>query len=399
MITAAAVLFGTVALIAGAQLYGVRGDAPPSATGEQALAAFSRYQESGDPRDLETTERLGGEARESDEDDALALEALSRAALSRHDFTAGLRFAREASRLAPHRVAPVGLQADALIELGRYEEAFRLAQLRLDARPDVESYARASYVAELGGRVDAASELMRAAAEAAPTGSFARSWAQVQLALLQMRTGATAAAERTLRRGAAERPGDPEFVINFGRLAAARGDLEAARRHYGAAIDALPDADHFAELAALEARLGDRAAASRAAERSRVGWAELAEIEDVGIERAVFQADLGAPREDVVAAARRARARRPSVTGDSALAWVLARAGRCEEAFRVATHSLRLGSRDPVMHFRAGFAAACAGHEARARVHLRTALTINPNFSVRWAPVARSLIGSAGRIT
>jgi hypothetical protein len=44
------------------------------------------------------------------------------------------------------------------------------------------------------------------------------------------------------------------------------------------------------------------------------------------------------------------------------------------------------------MLFHAGAAAHCAGATATARVWLAEALHLNPNFSVRWAPVARRML-------
>ncbi len=392
--SAFAVILASFGVVFVFQLAQARDGNVAPASGAQALASFSAYQEGGEPSSLARAERLAAAALDAEPQDSQAAEALARAALSRHAFGRGLELAQEARALAADRLAPLGLEADALIELGRYSEAFPLVQERLEARPDLESYARASYAAELRGQTSPAIELMRLAAEAAPPGSFGRAWAQVQLALLQIRTGHLVDAERVLNQALAERPDDPELTINLGRLAMARGDLGEARARYLSAIEELPDADHLMELGEIELALGNTAEASQAVTRSRAAWDDLEDIEDVGLERAVFIADLGVPTQKQITRARQARGRRPSVTGDSALAWVLARAGHCDEALAVARRSLRLGSRDPLMLFRAGFAASCAGHAEEAMRHLSAALAIAPYFSVRWSPVARGLLSA-----
>jgi Flp pilus assembly protein TadD len=89
-----------------------------------------------------------------------------------------------------------------------------------------------------------------------------------------------------------------------------------------------------------------------------------------------------------VALARKARAARPSIYGDDALGWSLARADRCDAAVKWSKRSLRLGTKDALLWFHRGYAAGCAGDTAGMRAWYAKALARNPHFSVRWAPVA-----------
>ena len=93
-----------------------------------------------------------------------------------------------------------------------------------------------------------------------------------------------------------------------------------------------------------------------------------------------------------VALARRARAERPSIYGDDALGWALARAGRCDEAVSWSQRSLRLGTRDALLWFHRGYAAGCCGDAAGMRTWYAKALALNPHFSVRFAPIARKAL-------
>jgi len=377
-----------------------RGRAPAAAaaSGAASLAAFAAFQQSGDPVDLERTEHLAAAVLARGPSDPEALEAQARAAGSRHDFRRSLTLARASLRQAPERVAPQGVAADALIELGRYHQAFALTERRLRLRPDLDAYARASYAAELRGRPTLAVRHMELAAGSGRVGGPQRGWALQQLAQLRLRLGDVAGAERAYAGLAAERPRDPELLIGHARVAAARGRLAAAARWYHRGIAELPDADHYAELAAVEAARGRRGAAEA---KAAVGLARgaldrLAATEDAGLERSLLVADWARPSADDIARARAARVRRPSVLGDAALAWTLTRAGRCREAAALATRSLRLGTRDPLLLFRAGQAAACAGESGVARRRLGAALAINPTFSPRWAPVARRRLAALG---
>ena len=110
------------------------------------------------------------------------------------------------------------------------------------------------------------------------------------------------------------------------------------------------------------------------------------------LDLALIQADFGRPAAAAVARARVAYRTRPGVIGDDVLGWVLTRSGRCGESLRYARRSLRLGTRDALMLFHAGMAAACAGRRGEAAGRLRAALALNPAFSVHWAPVARATL-------
>ena len=109
----------------------------------------------------------------------------------------------------------------------------------------------------------------------------------------------------------------------------------------------------------------------------------------VDLETAVFRADHGIQPAETVRLARRARAERPSIYGDDALGWALARAGRCRDAVRWLDRALRLGTKDALLYFHRGYAAGCAGDRRAMRAWYRRALEQSPAFSVRWAPVAR----------
>ena len=111
----------------------------------------------------------------------------------------------------------------------------------------------------------------------------------------------------------------------------------------------------------------------------------------VEVESAVFDADHRLGAGTLVARARAARADRPSILGDDALGWALARSGRCDEARTWSERSLRLGTQDALLFFHRAEIERCAGDRVAARRWARKALALDPAFSVRWAPAARRL--------
>jgi tetratricopeptide (TPR) repeat protein len=355
-----------------------------------AGASLDKARETGDPSWSTKAGRAAARALAADPRSFDAMDVLGTLALTRHRFGEALEWSSRSLAVAPTRVAPLSIRADALIELGRYPEGFAAVERRVGLRPDLPSYSRASYALELRGDRAGAIRYMRLAVGAGAIGSESRAWARVQLGLLLFGGGDLAGAEREMRGALAERPRDARATAGLAKALAARGQLDHAAALYATALATLPLPEYPAALAEIDAARGDRAGEARELGLVRAMQRLLAASGSVvDLDLALIEADFSAPTAPDVALARRARATRPGVIGDQVLGWVLTRAGRCAEADRYATRSLRLGTRDALMLFHAGMAASCAGHAGAARERLSAALALNPRFSVRWAPVAR----------
>ncbi len=164
---------------------------PPRADLLAALgqAYLQKARESGNPAYYPKAEQVLRRALELAPEQAEALTGMGALALARHQFSEALDWGQRAVRANPHRAAGYGVVADALIELGRYEEAVAVVQAMVDTRPDQASYARVSYLRELYGDVDGAIEAMRRAVSAgAPTGE-GTAYVQVQLGTLLFNVG------------------------------------------------------------------------------------------------------------------------------------------------------------------------------------------------------------------
>ena len=107
------------------------------------------------------------------------------------------------------------------------------------------------------------------------------------------------------------------------------------------------------------------------------------------VDIALFQADHGIRLRQALVRARAGRAERPSIDGDDVLAWTLERNGMCGEALRYSKLALHLGTQDALKFFHRGMIEQCLGDAPAARTWFRRALTLNPHFSLLWAPVAR----------
>ena len=351
-----------------------------------------RWRETADASNLPRSEAALRRAARLDPRDALAVTGLGSLALIRHDFRAALALGRKAQRLAPSSARGYGVVGDALLELGRYEQAFRAFERMVALRPSIASYARIAYARELLGDLRGARAAMQLAADAAFGQREPAAWANVELAKLELRAGRVARAERHLRVALALFPGYVFAAEQLARVEASRGNVRRAIGHARRAADAVPLPQFVSLLADLYERTGDRRAARQ--QIATVGAIDrllAANGVRTDVESAVFDADhrIGAPT--LVARARAARADRPSILGDDALAWALARTGRCDEARTWSERSLRLGTRDALLYFHRAEIERCAGDRGAARSWARRALALDPAFSVRWAPVAKRL--------
>jgi tetratricopeptide (TPR) repeat protein len=355
-----------------------------------------RWRETADPSYLPRSETALRRAVRFGVEDADAMLGLGSLALIKHEFRAALRHGQTARKLLPGSSRPFGVIGDALVELGRYDDAFAAFERMVTLRPSLASYARIAYARELVGDREGAVEAMRLALDAAAGQPEPTAWANVELAKLELGLGRTDAARRNVRAALRVLPGYPSARTELARIDAATGRLDAAIAGARRAAEAIPTTSAVTLLADLLERDGRRAHARR--QRATIAVIDrLLEANgvQVDLESAVARADALVRPEETVELARRARTARPSIYGDDALAWALSRADRCAEAVPLARRALRLGTDDGLLWFHLGYAQGCAGHEPAMRESYRRALELDPAFSVRWAPVARAALRSA----
>ena len=346
------------------------------------LAYVAQARVSGDPSWYPMAEEALAESlRLNARDNVNALLGLGTLALARHDFEEALDHGRAAAQLDPHGADAYGVIGDALVELGRYDEAFEAFQTMVDTRPNLASYARVSYARELLGDVSGAVDAMELAFGAAGTPSD-RAWTAYRLGELASGSGDVRTATRWYERG---RDLDPSFVPNLAGLAKvawARGDTELAIRRYEEVVARYPSAEFVIALGDLYRATGrlDQAAEQDAVVRAMHELA-VANGVNVDLELALFDADRG-DEAGALEAAEAEWGRRQSVHVADALAWALFANGRYEEAADYADRALDLGTRNALFFFHAGMIRLELGDVAGAREALRDALAIDPHFSI-----------------
>jgi tetratricopeptide (TPR) repeat protein len=354
------------------------------------LAYQQRARETGDAVYYTKSEGVLERALALNPHDLLATSGLGSLDLSRHRFREALGFGRRARSISPTTARNYGVIGDALVELGRYPEAFRAFDRFAELRPGLAAYARVSHARELLGDVTGAIEAMRLAVDAGSGQGEAEAWTRVQLGKIYWSVGRLSAAALEYRSALRVFPGYPYALDALARVEVARGRLAHAIALEQRATAVIPLPQYVGQLSDLYRAAGKPRLARR--QYALIGVIQrllVANGVKTDLETALFDVDHGVRLSHALALARRARADRPSIDGDDVLAWALARNGLCTQALASSKRALRLGTRDALKLFHRGMIERCLGNRAAGNAFLHRALALNPHFSVLWAPVAR----------
>lgn len=343
-----------------------------------AQALLLRARESANPRDIEQAEAL---IRRSmtlapQAPQTWTLKAWSE--MGRHRFGEALASARRGYELDPRSAANLGIMSDALVELGRYQEAVKATQAMMDLAPGLPAYTRAAHLRFLHGDTEGAIELMQSAVMAGKPRSEETAWALLQLSELYLQRGDALAADKAAH-AAAETLAAPAALAQMGRVRVLEGRFAEALVLFKQAQKKQTHPEYAFAIWELARGLGMEAEEKRQAALLKA----LAQLDETsgGLNRRLFAAFLAQQPDGLMEAERLARldlVERPDIYSEENLAWTLHRAGKTEEAARHAENALRLGTQDSMILYRCGAILAQAGQVERGRALARLALQRNP---------------------
>ena len=360
-----------------------------------ASAYVQRARETGDPSFYPLAATAVQRALVVQPDDPQTLIVDGGLALSRHDFNGALALAQRVQMLAPSVVATYAVLTDALVELGRYDEATIAAQHLADLHPDFAAYSRISYLRELHGDLDGAIEAMLQAVTAGSAVKQDTVWARVLVGNLYLMKNDVDRAETQYTAAAAILPDDPQTRFGLAKLEIARGDLAPAESDLREAIDQRPLPEYVIALGDLLAAEGRNAAADQQfalvhAEETLFASNGV----DTDVELALFDADHGASPDETYELAAAAYARRPSIYAADTLAWAAFKAGHIDVATRNIADARRLGTRDPRLAYHAGMIERAAGDAAAAKIDLVVALSAAPALPLPYVGAGREALAA-----
>lgn len=170
---------------------------------------------------------------------------------SAHQFTDALQTADKAIKINPYNAYIYGVKCDALVELGKYEEAIAMGDKMVSMRPDIRSYSRISYLREIVGDYPGAIEAMKLALEAGYPGLEQTEWVRVYLGRLYEITGKTQEAEMFYKQALINLNLYAPAIVGLARIEKSRKNYTKAVEYYKQANDLMQDYSFHHELALL----------------------------------------------------------------------------------------------------------------------------------------------------
>jgi len=360
-------------------------------------AYLQKARETGDPTYYTKSEAALQRALELKPQDLLAMVQLGALDLSRHQFREALALGQQAQALNSTIPIIYGVIGDAQTELGRYDDALHSVQTMVDMRPDLSSYSRASYVRELHGDGVGAIEAMQRAVQAGGPNAENTNWTRVQLGNLYFNSGRLADAETHYNEALASYPDYVHAIAGLARVHAARREYDEAIKLYTDVVNRFPLPEYVIALGDVYEAAGRMQEAQQQFNLVHViERLYIANGVDTDLETALFEADHYQDQDmnEILARARRALDKRPTIYAKDVLAWALYQAGQYASAYDLSRQALQLGTQDALLLFHAGMIADRLGRTAEAQANLEQALSINPNFSIRYRDLAQSTLST-----
>jgi tetratricopeptide (TPR) repeat protein len=322
---------------------------------------------------------------------ALELQAL--VLMNDHEFEKARTLAEQILAGDPESVTALGTLSDALLELGRYEEAARAAQRQMDARPGIAAYSRGSYLRWLHGDTRQAKTFIREAlAGRDARDPEAAAWTFVEAGTIYWHEADYGGADAVYAAAL-------QWVPDYAAALVGRARIALAKSKPAEAVAFLEKAYRTRPLPETAWLLGDAYEALGDAARAVKAYAEVERQGRRGdrLTLAYFYAAKNRNIDEALKLIDEERATRGGIYVDDIYAWVLHRAGRTAEARKASDRALRLGTRDARLLYHAGAIRIASGDEAAGRKLVQQAIELNRGFDRTGSTEAQLLLESSSQ--
>lgn len=305
--------------------------------------------------------------------------------LSQHHFADGLAMAEIAKNINPYNAFVYGILVDGNVEMGNYDSAVANAEKMMSIRPDLRSYARASYLREIYGDYPGAIEAMKLAVDAGAPGDEGTEWSRVQLGHLYENSGDFKNAEMHYSIALENRK-------NYAYALAGMARIALSKKEYAKAIDYFQQADTLVNDFSFKEELVDVYQLTGQKEKAATTAKMVIDEMNKNATTAASDENIGhyADRElayaylkinDYSKALEHALAeynRRPNnIDANETLAWVYYQKGEFAKALPYIQVALKTNSKNPVLLCRAGLIYEKTGDKVKAKDYLEQAFKSN----------------------
>ncbi len=381
--------------IQGAQLAIEQHPHQPESFNLLASAYMQKARETNDFGFNARAEAALGRAVEVAPDDYDALKLRAKLFLTYHRFSEALDLARRLQTVRPDDHDVYGMLTDSQVELGDYAGAIDAAQKMVDLRPDSAAYARVSYLRSLYGDTEGAIQAMTVAVKASnPNDPESIAWSRVHLGDELMNADRGAEAEREYDKALLTFPEYPLALAAKARARIRAGDQTKAVELYERAEQRTPLPDIAIALGDLYAKVGRADEAKRQYELVEFIEQNSPASGTYSRQLAMLWADHDVKLDQALTIVQRERSVRQGIFTCDALAWILLKNNRLDEAKKSIEEALRLGTRDARIFYHAGMIYEAMGDKRNASKYLRLAIATNPTFDLLQADRARQTLAA-----
>lgn len=363
----------------------------PNGYNSLAVAYIHSARETGDFSLNSKAETAVGRALEIEPENPVSRKLKISLMLTFHRFAEALEAAKQLQPKSPQDAFFYGALTDANVELGNYEEAVDAVQKMVDLHPNMESYARVSYVRSLYGDPKGAIEAMRTAAKIAdPMDKEPQAWCLVHLGDELFKIGNYNEAEKQYDIALNIFPNYHFALTGKGHARAAAGDYENAVKFFTAAQEKIP-------LTLTVIALGDVYSKTGRAEEAKKQYdlAEFIEQKFGNIDQrtlALLWADHDTKLDEALEVAQREHENRKDIFTADIYAWCLYKKGQFQAAKTAITEAMRLKTKDARIFYHAGMIEKALDNAKEAKRLLQTALQTNPSFDILQTENAKSAL-------
>lgn len=319
--------------------------------------------------------------------------------LDTHEFARARGIAERVVHARPDDVMGWGNLSDALLNLGDLAGASAAAEEMVSRKPGLASYARASHLDWLEGRVDDALQAARLAIDSGTSlDAEPRAWALVESAMIFWHRGDYEGADAGFALAREHGMADyPPALVGQARVALARGDGRRAVELSRRARERSPSVEVDWLLAdALDAAGDEDGSRAVYASIEHAAGRALRDPEDRRT-LSLFYSTKNLRRERALSLAEEEMEVRGDVYTLDVYAWALHRAGRDREAKSAILRARSHGTPDALLMFHEGAIRVASGEVVAGRKLIGAALALNPAFDVSAAAEAVELLGPRAR--